>query len=131
MPGCGCTICNRAPAKPKPPKVNRGVRTPAQIEAAKRTLEKLRAEGRCGNPVDYTKDPCRRCGAYPLSMQNKTGYCKECSRRHVRLYKRAPWKDKRKTFKDRVTRIRESGTHLSPTCEEGAHGASSGIAGGA
>jgi ribosomal protein S14 len=30
--------------------------------------------------LDYTKDPCRRCGKYPLSIYNSTGLCRKCSR---------------------------------------------------
>jgi hypothetical protein len=32
---------------------------------------------------DWASDPCRRCGKWPLSIFNKCGYCRECSRRHV------------------------------------------------
>ncbi len=33
--------------------------------------------------TDWASDPCRRCGKWPLSIRNQTGYCRECSRRHV------------------------------------------------
>lgn len=38
--------------------------------------------------LDWTSDPCRRCGKYPLSIFNRTGYCRECSRHHVKSERR-------------------------------------------
>lgn len=48
--------------------------------------QKIKWTAMLGANLDYTKDPCHRCGHYPLAYHNKSGYCRKCSRHHVKLY---------------------------------------------
>lgn len=49
--------------------------------------------------LDWASDPCKRCGKHPLSIFNKTGYCRKCSRNHVArlLYPKKSHGDGRET----------------------------------
>jgi hypothetical protein len=49
--------------------------------------------------MNWAGDPCAECGKYPLSIFNKQGYCRPCSRRlknkiYGRSGKKVSWRER-------------------------------------